>query len=538
MRITRLTLVNFKRFTRLSLEGIPQSAKLVLLIGANGSGKSSVFDAFQAIVNASSRISDGVTKVEDSYYRKNKKLAYEVHLETEDGKKSSLTDSVSYNEVARNLFYGRTSLRHVPQLLRKSLGFNPDIVKMDDDRPSMFIERDLRFENDIEFVVQSLLRDIFSSESDVSSETIKSRYIYPINDGFARIFGTENGTKLRLVEIIPPLEGNTAQINFEKGDTIVHYNYLSSGEKEIFSILLNLLVRKDIFENGICFFDELDLHLNTAIQSRFLAEITEYWVPDTCQIWTASHALGFIDYARKSDHAVILDFDDLNFDYPQTIFPQPKDRLEVYDIAVPREILFDIFKGKKLVVCENQNDEYCNLLGLPDTIFVGVNNSRDVFLHVKRDNSYTSLRDRDFLSDTEIERIQHRFPQHRILKYYAFENYLYHPDNIEEVNPTEFDKDSYIMEITKQKNNQLLYILTKLVSSRQNYEEFKTDEKLKDKDTNSIVDDFKSDDFERFYKYFDMKNQFNKNILAPLNLHKQDLVKTNWFKGQIAGLLR
>lgn len=49
MRITKLELGNFKRFSDLTIEGIPSTSKLVLLIGANGSGKSSVFDAFDVV---------------------------------------------------------------------------------------------------------------------------------------------------------------------------------------------------------------------------------------------------------------------------------------------------------------------------------------------------------------------------------------------------------------------------------------------------------------------------------------------------------
>jgi predicted ATPase len=39
MQIRSLRLQNFKRFTDLRLEGIPENTKLVLLVGANGSGK-------------------------------------------------------------------------------------------------------------------------------------------------------------------------------------------------------------------------------------------------------------------------------------------------------------------------------------------------------------------------------------------------------------------------------------------------------------------------------------------------------------------
>ncbi len=49
MRISSVHMKNFRRFTDLDIREIPASAKLVLLVGSNGSGKSSVFDAFTAI---------------------------------------------------------------------------------------------------------------------------------------------------------------------------------------------------------------------------------------------------------------------------------------------------------------------------------------------------------------------------------------------------------------------------------------------------------------------------------------------------------
>lgn len=47
MKIKSLQLKNFKRFTDLTIQDIPENARLVLLIGSNGSGKSSVFDGFE-----------------------------------------------------------------------------------------------------------------------------------------------------------------------------------------------------------------------------------------------------------------------------------------------------------------------------------------------------------------------------------------------------------------------------------------------------------------------------------------------------------
>ena len=56
MKIKSLQLKNFKRFTDLTLQDIPENAKLVLLIGSNGSGKSSVFDAFEELSNQNGKV--------------------------------------------------------------------------------------------------------------------------------------------------------------------------------------------------------------------------------------------------------------------------------------------------------------------------------------------------------------------------------------------------------------------------------------------------------------------------------------------------
>ena len=51
MKIKRIELKNFKRFTDLTIDmsGCEVLPKLVLLIGANGSGKRAVFDTFEVI---------------------------------------------------------------------------------------------------------------------------------------------------------------------------------------------------------------------------------------------------------------------------------------------------------------------------------------------------------------------------------------------------------------------------------------------------------------------------------------------------------
>lgn len=537
MRITNLKIENFKRFTDLSIRQIPESAKLVLLIGSNGSGKSSVFDAFDWLVARNGKenyFKSEQDKIE--YYSKDKDSKPLVKVGLSNGQEIKKNHFDDFSQTYK--FIGRSSIRIVPRIVNQ---FNPEEISHDIDSPKSYIENDTRFTNDVYSYIQQInnaLREPVFSGRSADTFQIFQDFIAPLNDSLMNILGEEGRTTIQIAEFEDAGPQKNAKLIFKKGASKINYDLLSHGEKQIVILLLNFIVRRKYYEDAIIFIDEMDCHLNTSIQYRLLEEIVTKWIPDSAQLWTASHALGFIDYARKSEQAAIIDFDLLDFDLPQTLFPQSKSSLEVYEIAVPKTVLFELMKDRQLIVCENQNDEYYNLLLMHDTIFVGVKDARDVFLHIKRDSRYHSLRDRDFLSDTEIQKIEAEYQNHHILRYYDFENYLYHPKNIAEIAPNGFSEEAYLMEIITQKNQKLnRRILPALVASRQNYEEFKTHPKFKDKDVDAIVADLESDELERFYKYFDMKEQFDKSIVAPFNLKKEDLVQTNWFKQQIQRVL-
>lgn len=547
MKIKKLELKNFKRFTDVTIDNIPENTKLVLLIGSNGSGKSSVFDAFE-LLNSLAKgqgLSDGW-----EYYRKIKDKQIEIKLTTQDNVvwASNEQNSNTYSNAGRP-FYGRTSFRQVPRLTRKSLGGSNFDFPKDTDRPRLFIEKDNRFENDIERITETILKDFFRTKN--SNEQIRDKYIQPINNALKNIFGDGNGTKLQLIEIIPPLEGKVAQINFQKGSSEIHYNYLSAGEKEVINLLVNLLTRSALYQDTVYFLDEIDLHLNTKLQFKLLKEITENWIPDNCQLWTATHSLGFIQYAKQFTEGVLIDFDDFDFDLPRVLSPEPKDNPDVYEIAVGKEFLPALFQHMRIYFVENKDRDYYASIGITNTVFIAENDRNSVY-HKVRTSNFSGVIDRDFLSDDDIAQISQQYAHLRILRYYSIENYMYHPDNLEEYYQSknlQFDKTDYTAQLTAAKNEAKDAIVLSISLTRTGYPYFGEPEfngnplqnRFKNKQENLnqtaiIVGYLNSDELEVYYKSLPMKT-YCTQLHQRRNIARSDLSKTNWFKNRIQEVL-
>jgi len=550
MRISKIHLKNFKRFADLLIDNIPSTAKLVLLIGANGSGKSSLFDAFGFIDAA---IKQDVSTNDEfwNYFKKRIDQPVTVTISNDNNHEFIVSDSSFIKpDINPTAFYGRTSLRQIPRLSRTSLGAGSPIdFQKDSDRPRFFIERDNRFENDIEKITEVILKDFFRSQQ--TNEQIRRKYIEPINTALENIFGNGNGTKLQLIEIIPPLEGKVAQINFRKGDSEIHYNYLSAGEKEVFNLLINLLSRSSLYKDTVYFLDEMDLHLHTKLQYSLLKEITENWIPDNCQLWTATHSLGFIEYAKQTDIASIIDFDDLDFDLPRLLSPDPKDNPEIYEIAVGKEFLPSLFQHKHIYFVENKDRDYYATVGIANTIFVSDNNRNNVYHKVKATN-YKGIIDRDFLSDDDIVQIKKHYPNLTVLNYYSIENYLYHPDNLSDYfnsNNQTFNKADYITRMMEVKQQVIDTLIPALAMSRTEYPFFREPEhngtalqhrfknEQENKKQSAIVASYlNSNEFDTYYKSLPMKS-YCTQLPQRQNIPKSDLAKTQWFKTRIEELL-
>ena len=531
MNVSTLHLRNFKRFTdlKLDLSSCTAPPKLVLLVGANGSGKSSVFDAFEFLTGPSKGLRDHYL----DYFRKqqNEDISVVCTLggDVSIRRTNSQVASAPVGWDVAPAFYGRSSFRTVPELTA-SRPAAVDLEK-DSDRPQRFIEQDTRFSTDVSQITEQILHEIWGEPFD--SETMKARYVDPINAALERVFSTSLETDLRLRKLIPALSRKPPDIRFEKGNSEVHYDLLSSGEKEVFNIILNLFSRREHFSNAIYFIDELDVHLHTSLQYALVKEIVEHWIPENSQIWTASHSLGFIDYANSSDDAAILDFDDLDFDQPQTLLPAAKSE-SVFDIAVPRSSALRVFPNKRLIICENKDARLYNAGDFPDLLFIGARDKNSIVIQTRGSDEYGGLIDRDYLGTAEIAEVIRRLGNLYVLGYYAIENYLYHPDNIAELSPAGYDASAYrvaarCMATARDR------LLVNLRGSRGSYEIIQTlSNELKEQAVAEIERATASDDFETFYPFLDMKKTRPTAYLAGFNLRPLDLAATRWMRDAIA----
>lgn len=353
------------------------------------------------------------------------------------------------------------------------------------------------------------------------------------------------------------------QIEFQWNDSMTsakfefRYKFMPKG------IVARLIVKmnEDIFENN---YWRYGVKLNF---DNTFALVREYYFENKITISLYGDSVKEYLFAiRKSFAAIHGDYNDLEIKemvpcicsyceknkYPH-FFPYKV--LKKYEISGKSKIICDesveevdvnvllINYGKeigkrKMIVCENLNAGILNSLGFLNIDFLPEKDSYTVFGRVQSDSDLIGIRDKDFILESEKKLIQADFPNYCILDFYCIENYLYHPENIENLQLEGFNKEKYIEDIIKDKNENLLKTASKLNKARSTFFELKIHgEKYRDeKNSEKILDKLGSDIFSDFYEYFSMKD-YRKSYLNKFNLSQDVLSSTTWFKSKVEDIL-
>lgn len=343
MRITNVKLKNFKRFTDLEISEIPKTAKLVLVVGPNGCGKSSLFDAFIQWFRWKSNFG---FDTEETYYRKSATLEFDWYTSVD----ISLADD---QEVKRGSLYVRTAYRNEPDFSVSGIA-NPT-SPTEEIRIGRSINNDTAVSANYQRLVYETMSAVYEGGND--SKTVaemREELIGAIRSSMIAVFGD-----LTLKNISNPL--GSGAFYFGKGDASrYHYKNLSGGEKAAFDLLLDLHLKKKFFADAVYCIDELETHLHTKVQGTLLKELVKV-APSASQLWVTTHSLGVLRAAQemeKSDpgSVCVIDFDPMNPDEPRRIMPSSLDRVTWEKmLSIALDDLSSKVAPDVLIVCEGSS---------------------------------------------------------------------------------------------------------------------------------------------------------------------------------------
>ncbi len=380
MKIEHIHLEKFKRFTDLIIKDIPETAKLVVLVGPNGCGKSSLFDSF----NFWHLLYGYRSHIDGDYCRKDKNdQRHENDLVIINFYDKNLTQ-----DQLKEAFYIRTAYRNTPSISINTLQTIPSPISLADSKT--MIQNDSTVDVNYQRLMSATISEIFDKNNDDKSvASLRDELISKIREPLHKLFPDLLFTELGVIT-------DKAEFYFDKGITHRYgYEKLSGGEKAAFDLLLDFVIKNQYYKNTVFCIDEPETHIHTSLQARLLTILFDL-VPDNSQLWIATHSFGMMKEAKRlseshPDEVVFLNFDGYDFDEPVTITPSRCDSVLWNKIL---EITLDDFAPfiapETIVFCEGSKQGkkrkdfdarcYTNIFSkdYPSTLFYSMGNCDNV----------------------------------------------------------------------------------------------------------------------------------------------------------------
>lgn len=323
MKVKKVELNNFKRFTHLSVEDIPETVKLVVLVGPNGSGKTSFMEAINHYYKyvGYSNIGDyhylsKTGNLDNFNYSQWYKRASElVSIEFYD---ASLPQSIGNNNEIKGHFYFRSAYRNEPDFKIDSMRRQQDPTESI--RLESLIQNDLTVSTNYQRLIANTISGVYNNENDAKTvATLREEVIGKVCTAIERVFAD-----LKFSSLGDPLQNGS--FYFTKGTTKdFDYRNLSAGEKSAFDLILDMVVQARYYPDAIYCIDEPETHMHTKLQGKVLRELY-LLIPGQSQLWLSTHSIGMLQEAEEieKEHpgtVAFLDFGGRDFDLDQIIRP-------------------------------------------------------------------------------------------------------------------------------------------------------------------------------------------------------------------------
>jgi len=348
MKINSITVTKFKRFTDVSIGPIPETTKLVVLAGPNGCGKSSLFEALHTWHNFAWKQVGGVW--EQDYHVKQ---MGQGQVTWDQAVRINFHDPQPIDQDRkRKALYVRSAYRNDPEFQINQLTRSESVLQ--EARIRRLIDNDATVGRNYQRLAAQGLEALYETEDpETKIGEFRERTIGEIRSSLLTLF-----PNLELNSLGNPLTSGT--FKFTKGKSSgFPYKNLSGGEKAVFDLLLDLVVKKQDFDDTVFCIDEPDAHMSTRLQAALLKELCQL-VPDNSQLWIATHSIGMLRYARDMwrqdpSSVVFLDLDGKDFDEHQVLAPVEPDRAfwkRTLDVAL--DDLAAFVAPERVVICEGR----------------------------------------------------------------------------------------------------------------------------------------------------------------------------------------
>ncbi|MBD1207934.1 MAG: AAA family ATPase [Ignavibacteria bacterium] len=169
-------------------------------------------------------------------------------------------------------------------------------------------------------LISQTLSGVFEQANNSKTvEQLREELIGKIKTSLANVFD-----ELNLSSIGDPLSNGS--FYFEKGvSKDFHYKNLSAGEKSVFDLLLDMIIKSTYYNDAVFCIDEPEAHMHTRLQAKVLKELFSL-TPANSQLWISTHSIGMLKQAEDLEKSspgsvVFLDFDNRDFDLTEVITP-------------------------------------------------------------------------------------------------------------------------------------------------------------------------------------------------------------------------